>query len=341
MFRDSTLLQFDSFLAFSLRNFCQRTPWVEKRGGGWKTSRMTPLPKNPGFGPPSYGAFSTPFGCQCSVFSCTKIHDRADQILFWRGPKIFGRARSLVRFPPPIRFAPPHPDLPFLAFLEKARKITQKNPCKEIPCKEKSKEIQKSKERKIWAYHGPILMIPGLRLWESCDLRFRILCRWAWRRGSDQSRKCAINRERKKPINIKNFGGTPPGVRPVCPGDTSHLSRDMSRLSWGHSVPLVLIYTSIRPKCPRCPWDVPSLSLGRLGGIPTAKFLYVIFLYQFFLSIINNFWTKKIGGAVRVRVQGVAPIIYVRIFLNIWSVLGTANRPNINNFRDRQPASHK
>ena len=49
--------------------------------------------------------------------------------------------------------------------------------------------------------------------------------------------------ERKKPINIKNFGGTPPGVRPVCPGDTSHLSRDMSRLSRGHSVPLVLIYT--------------------------------------------------------------------------------------------------
>ena len=39
------------------------------------------------------------------------------------------------------------------------------------------------------------------------------------------------------------FGGTPPGVRPVCPGDTSHLSRDMSRLSRGHSVPLVLIYT--------------------------------------------------------------------------------------------------
>ena len=44
------------------------------------------------------------------------------------------------------------------------------------------------------------------------------------------------NWERKKPINIKNFGGTPRGVRPVCPGDTSHLSR-------GHSVPLVLIYT--------------------------------------------------------------------------------------------------
>ena len=41
-------------------------------------------------------------------FSCTKIHDRADQKLFWRGPEIFRRGRSLVRFPPPIRFAPPH-----------------------------------------------------------------------------------------------------------------------------------------------------------------------------------------------------------------------------------------
>ena len=49
--------------------------------------------------------------------------------------------------------------------------------------------------------------------------------------------------ERKKPINIKNFGGTPPGVCPVCPGDTSHLSHDMSRLSRGHSVLLALIYT--------------------------------------------------------------------------------------------------
>ena len=41
-------------------------------------------------------------------YSCTKFHDRADQKLFWRGPRIFRRARSLVRFAPPIRFAPPH-----------------------------------------------------------------------------------------------------------------------------------------------------------------------------------------------------------------------------------------
>ena len=40
-------------------------------------------------------------------FSYSEMHDRAGQERFWRGPKIFGRARSLVRFPPPIRFAPP------------------------------------------------------------------------------------------------------------------------------------------------------------------------------------------------------------------------------------------
>ena len=79
---------------------------VEK-GGGWKTSRMTPLPKR-GFGPPLVRYVFHPPHVSVLCFSCTEIHDRADQKLFWRGPKIFGRARSLVRFPPPIRFAPPH-----------------------------------------------------------------------------------------------------------------------------------------------------------------------------------------------------------------------------------------
>ena len=78
---------------------------VEKRGGR-KTSRMTHLPKR-GFGPPLYGTFSTPLTCRCPVFSCTYIHDRADQKLFWRGPKNFGRARSLVRFPSPHAFCTP------------------------------------------------------------------------------------------------------------------------------------------------------------------------------------------------------------------------------------------
>ena len=89
------------------KHFPQRTAWGGGNRRGWKTSRMTPLPKR-GFGPPSYGTFSTPLRCQCSVFSCAKVHDRADQKLFWRGPKTFGRVRSLVRFPPPLRCAPPH-----------------------------------------------------------------------------------------------------------------------------------------------------------------------------------------------------------------------------------------
>ena len=89
-------------------NYCQRTPWGGwKKGGGWRTSQMTPLPKR-GFGPPLVRYVFHPPQVSVLCFSCTKIHDRADQKLFWRGPKIFGRARSLVRFPPPIRFAPPH-----------------------------------------------------------------------------------------------------------------------------------------------------------------------------------------------------------------------------------------
>ena len=56
----------------------------------------------------------------------------------------------------------------------------------------------------------------------------------------------------KKPINIKNFGGTPPVVC-VC----------------------------VCPVC-RCPLDVPNLSMGCFRGIPTTKFLYVIFLCWFF-----------------------------------------------------------
>ena len=89
--------------------------------------------------------------------------------------------------------------------------------------------------------------------------------------------------ERKKPINIKNFGGTAAGVRPVCPGDTSHLSRDMSCLSRGHSVPLVLIYTN-QAQISQVSLGRPEFVPGTPPGHPTAKFLYVIFLYRFFSS---------------------------------------------------------
>ena len=87
--------------------FPQRTPWRGgKERGVENLTNDTPLKKG-SWTPPRTVRFPPP---QVSVlcFSCTKIHDRADQKLFWRGPKVFGRARSLVRFPPPIRFAPPH-----------------------------------------------------------------------------------------------------------------------------------------------------------------------------------------------------------------------------------------
>ena len=93
---------------------------------------------------------------------------------------------------------------------------------------------------------------------------------------------------KKKPINIKNFGRTPLGLCPVCPVDMSHLSRHLSRLSCGHSAPIYVNFHTNRPKRPGCPWDVPNLSPGRSRGIPTTKFLYVIFLYAgFFVTLIK------------------------------------------------------
>ena len=53
---------------------------------------------------------------------------------------------------------------------------------------------------------------------------------------------------------------------------------------------------------------------------------------------INNFWTKNPRGLLGWGSRGSRQIIYVRIFANICSVFGTLNRPNINNFRDRQLA---
>ena len=86
----------------------QRTPW----GGGKKSgveNLTTDTPPKKGF-----WTFSSPQVSVLCLF-CTKIHDRPDQKLFWRGSKIFGRACSLVRFPPPIRFAPPHFTAQFLS----------------------------------------------------------------------------------------------------------------------------------------------------------------------------------------------------------------------------------
>ena len=80
--------------------------YSEDAMGGWKKEGGA-FPKR-GFGPPLVRYVFHPSQVSVLFFSCTKIHDRADQKLLWRGPRIFGRARSLVRFPPPIRVAPPH-----------------------------------------------------------------------------------------------------------------------------------------------------------------------------------------------------------------------------------------
>ena len=85
----------------------QRTPWGGgKKRGAENLTNDTP-PKRGFWTPLARYVFHPP---QVSIlcFSCTKIHDRAEQKLFWGGPKLFGRVRSLARFPSPIRFAPPH-----------------------------------------------------------------------------------------------------------------------------------------------------------------------------------------------------------------------------------------
>ena len=85
----------------------QRTPWGGGKGRGVENLTNDTPPKK-GFWTPLVRYVFHPPHVSVLCFSCTEIHDRADQKLFWRGPKIFGRACSLVRFPPPIRFAPPH-----------------------------------------------------------------------------------------------------------------------------------------------------------------------------------------------------------------------------------------
>ena len=78
---------------------------VEKRGG-WQTSRVTPLPKR-GSGPPSYGTFSTPFRCQCSVFLCK--NPRKSRPETFGGVQHFSGERVLWYFlHPPISWPNSH-----------------------------------------------------------------------------------------------------------------------------------------------------------------------------------------------------------------------------------------
>ena len=79
----------------------QRTPWGGGKKRGWKTSRMTPLPKR-GFGPPLVRP--PPSGVSALFFLFKNPRQSRPEALFLlEGSNIFGRVRSLVRFHlPPI-----------------------------------------------------------------------------------------------------------------------------------------------------------------------------------------------------------------------------------------------
>ena len=64
------------------------------------------------------------------------------------------------------------------------------------------------------------------------------------------------------------------GNVPSVPSHVPSVPRTFRPLNWNFHIN--------RPKRPGCPWDVPNLSLGRFRGIPTTKFLYVIFFIFFF-----------------------------------------------------------
>ena len=77
-----------------------------KKRGGWKTSRMTPLPKK-GFWTPLVRYVFHPPHVSVLCVSCTEIHDRADQKLFWRGPKNFRESAFSGTFSTPHTFCTP------------------------------------------------------------------------------------------------------------------------------------------------------------------------------------------------------------------------------------------
>ena len=66
---------------------------------------MTPLPKR-GFGPPSYGTFSTPLTCQCSVFPVQKSTTEQTRSSFGGVQKFSGERVLWYAFLPPYVLHP-------------------------------------------------------------------------------------------------------------------------------------------------------------------------------------------------------------------------------------------
>ena len=84
----------------------QRTPW----GGGKKRgveNLTNDTPPRKGFWTPLVRYVFHPPHVSVLCFSCTEIHDRADQKLFWRGPNFRESAFSGTFFHPPYVLHPP------------------------------------------------------------------------------------------------------------------------------------------------------------------------------------------------------------------------------------------
>ena len=96
------ILNFYLHQNFAIHESEDATGGLEKRGG-WKTSRMTPLPKR-GFGPPPRTVRFPPRSGVSALFFLYKNPRQSRPEALLEGSQIFGGARSLFRFPPPIRF---------------------------------------------------------------------------------------------------------------------------------------------------------------------------------------------------------------------------------------------
>ena len=68
---------------------------------------MTPLPKR-GFGPPSYGTFSTPLTCQCPVFFIYRNPRQSRPEALLEGSKNFRESAFSGTFSTPHTFCTPH-----------------------------------------------------------------------------------------------------------------------------------------------------------------------------------------------------------------------------------------
>ena len=87
----------------SFKNLANMRKRIPQKYWGWKTSRLTPLPKR-GFGPPSYGTFSTPLRCQCSLFFLYKNPRQSRPEALLEGSKIFRESEFSGTFSSPIFF---------------------------------------------------------------------------------------------------------------------------------------------------------------------------------------------------------------------------------------------